>query len=180
MNDTQWPRFQVFLQEKIGAPHQDVGSVHAPDQEMALLNARDVFVRRPECVSLWVVPARSIFTRTAQELEEQGIGEQVEETREQTAQPETFYVFCKAKNAGTQTLAGDVEAVSPQQALQKAVKIFSGERPPFAWFIFPARLALKSEPADIESMFSPALEKTFRLVTDFHTHSAMRQIKEQR
>jgi ring-1,2-phenylacetyl-CoA epoxidase subunit PaaB len=69
MTDTQWRRFEVFVQEKVGEPYQNVGAVHAPDAEMALQNARDVFVRRPECVSLWVVPAEMIFAKTAQELE---------------------------------------------------------------------------------------------------------------
>jgi ring-1,2-phenylacetyl-CoA epoxidase subunit PaaB len=66
--DTQWPRFQVLLQEAEGKPHQDVGSVHAPDAEFALLNARDVFARRPACISMWVVPVEAIFSKTAEEL----------------------------------------------------------------------------------------------------------------
>src|SRR5215510_1998522 len=68
MTDTQWPRFIVFQQAKAGEPHQYAGSVHAPDAEMALMNARDVFVRRPACVSLWIVPAAMIFSKTAEEL----------------------------------------------------------------------------------------------------------------
>jgi ring-1,2-phenylacetyl-CoA epoxidase subunit PaaB len=66
--DTQWPRFEVFLQDREGSAHQDVGSVHAPDIDLALMNARDVFARRPRCTSLWVVPAEAITTRTQQEL----------------------------------------------------------------------------------------------------------------
>ena len=34
-----------------------VGSLHAPDAEMALRNARDLYTRRQEGVSIWVVPA---------------------------------------------------------------------------------------------------------------------------
>jgi len=39
MTDTQWHRFEVFVQEKAGEPHQNVGAVHAPDEEIALQNA---------------------------------------------------------------------------------------------------------------------------------------------
>lgn len=176
MDDTQWPRYQVFLQEKAGAPHQDAGSVHAPDQEMALLNARDVFVRRPECANLWVVPVWGIFSRTAQELQRQdldSIGDKPPKSL-----PETYYVFSKAKSAGTQTLVGTLEAVSPEQAMRKAVEEFSGMQPPYAWWVFPARLVLQNDPGDADSMFTPALDKTFRMATDFHTHTAMRQILE--
>ena len=37
-----------------------VGSLHAPDATMALRNARDVYTRRQEGVSLWVVKAADI------------------------------------------------------------------------------------------------------------------------
>ena len=64
----QWLPYQVFKQEREGAPFRNVGSVHAADAEMALLAARDVFARRPACNSLWVVPAAVILARTAEEL----------------------------------------------------------------------------------------------------------------
>ena len=172
MIDTQFPRYQVFLQEKPAAPHQDVGSVHAPDPEMALFNARDVFVRRPACVSLWVVPAEAIFSKTMEELEEWAPEEEVA-----TSPDELYCVFCKVKAAGTQTLAGKVSARTPSQALQKGIEVFSEGRKPFAWWVFPARLILESTPEDIDSMFTPAFDKPFRMATDFHTHTAMRAIK---
>ncbi|MBX7252345.1 MAG: hypothetical protein K1X50_10200, partial [Candidatus Promineofilum sp.] len=68
MND-QWPRYEVFKQERDGGPFRNVGSVHAPDAEMALLNARDVFARRPACRGLWVVPAAAIVAYTAGDAE---------------------------------------------------------------------------------------------------------------
>lgn len=60
MNDTQWETYEVFHQSKKGDPHISVGSVHAPDPEMALQMARDQFARRLKCVSLWVVRTKDI------------------------------------------------------------------------------------------------------------------------
>lgn len=60
MSDTQWQVYEVFHQSKRGEPHIHVGSVHAPDPEMALMLARDQFARRLDCVSLWVVPIDQI------------------------------------------------------------------------------------------------------------------------
>jgi ring-1,2-phenylacetyl-CoA epoxidase subunit PaaB len=176
MSDTQLPRYQVFLQEKPGLPHQDVGSVHAADPEMALLNARDVFVRRPECASLWVVPAEATFSRTRQQLAA-GLDPEPEAPSSQ-AGPETYYVTCKPRPAGTQTLLGQVQADSPSAALQTALQQFTLSPPPFAWWVFPARLVLSSDPAEADSLFEPALDKPFRLSTDFHTLTQMRQIRE--
>lgn len=56
----QWPIWEVFLQAKDGRPHEHAGSLHAPDAEMALQNARDVYSRRGEATSIWVVPSTAI------------------------------------------------------------------------------------------------------------------------
>ncbi len=59
-NDTQWPLWEVFIQANPGIPHKHAGSVHAADAETALMNARDVYTRRNEGMSIWVVPSISI------------------------------------------------------------------------------------------------------------------------
>lgn len=53
--------WEVFVQPRTGAPHEHAGNVHAHDAEMALQNARDVYGRRGQAVSLWVVPASAII-----------------------------------------------------------------------------------------------------------------------
>lgn len=55
-----WPLWEVFIQSKPGLSHKHVGSLHAPDAEMAIENARDVYTRRSEGISIWVVPAEVI------------------------------------------------------------------------------------------------------------------------
>jgi ring-1,2-phenylacetyl-CoA epoxidase subunit PaaB len=179
--DTQLPRYQVFLQEKAGGPYEDVGSVHAADPEMALQNARDVFVRRPETHSLWVAPAEAIYSRTAQELEVEertGVEPGTEpSTGERESSEKRYYVFCKARSAGTQTLVGEVQASSPGAALEQARGAFPARRSPFAWWVLPASQVFASRAEDVESMFAPAFTKPFRLATEFHTLTAMRTIK---
>jgi ring-1,2-phenylacetyl-CoA epoxidase subunit PaaB len=69
MNDQgrQWPLWEVFVRSKRGLSHQHVGSLHAPDGEMAVRNARDVFTRRQEGVSVWVVPSGEITASSPDE-----------------------------------------------------------------------------------------------------------------
>ena len=55
-----WPLWEVFVRQRRGLNHVHAGSVHAPDAETALQNARDVYLRRVEGVSIWVVPSREI------------------------------------------------------------------------------------------------------------------------
>jgi ring-1,2-phenylacetyl-CoA epoxidase subunit PaaB len=52
-----WPLWEVFVRAKRGLSHTHVGSLHAPDAETAVQNARDGYTRRAEGVSVWVVPS---------------------------------------------------------------------------------------------------------------------------
>lgn len=58
MND--WPLWEVFVRSQHGLAHRHVGSLHAPDSEMAMNNARDVYTRRNEGTSIWVVRSSEI------------------------------------------------------------------------------------------------------------------------
>jgi len=55
-----WPRWEVFLRARRGLSHGHVGSVHAADGETALQAARDLFTRRQEGISIWVVPSGQV------------------------------------------------------------------------------------------------------------------------
>ena len=60
MPDTQWEVYEVFHQKARGEQHVHVGSVHAPNPEMALVLAKEQYARRMACVNLWVVKASDI------------------------------------------------------------------------------------------------------------------------
>ena len=62
-----WPLWEVFVRARRGLSHVHVGSLHAPDAQMALRNARDVYTRRNEGVSIWVVPAAQITASSPDE-----------------------------------------------------------------------------------------------------------------
>jgi ring-1,2-phenylacetyl-CoA epoxidase subunit PaaB len=55
-----WPLWEVFIRSKSGLNHKHVGSLHATDAQMALENARDLYTRRNEGVSIWVVESKHI------------------------------------------------------------------------------------------------------------------------
>ena len=63
----QWPLWEVFIRSKRGLSHNHVGSLHAADASMALRMARDLYTRRQEGVSIWVVPAASITASSPDE-----------------------------------------------------------------------------------------------------------------
>ena len=60
MPQEMMPLWEVFIRPRTGLAHSHVGSVHASDEVMAVQAARDVYTRRGEGVSIWVVPSASI------------------------------------------------------------------------------------------------------------------------
>ena len=61
MSEKPMPLWEVFIRPRNGLAHKHVGSVHAADAVMALQAARDVYTRRGEGLSLWVVPSTAII-----------------------------------------------------------------------------------------------------------------------
>jgi ring-1,2-phenylacetyl-CoA epoxidase subunit PaaB len=62
-----WPLYEVFVRGKRGLNHVHVGSLHAPDDEMAIDAARDLYTRRNEGVSIWVVRSADITASSPDE-----------------------------------------------------------------------------------------------------------------
>lgn len=56
----EWPLWEVFVRPKAGLEHKHCGSLHAADARLALQLAREVYTRRQEGCSLWVVPSAAI------------------------------------------------------------------------------------------------------------------------
>jgi ring-1,2-phenylacetyl-CoA epoxidase subunit PaaB len=54
------PIWEVFIRSRNGLAHKHVGSLHAADPTLALQAARDLYTRRGEGLSIWVVPSTAI------------------------------------------------------------------------------------------------------------------------
>jgi ring-1,2-phenylacetyl-CoA epoxidase subunit PaaB len=65
----EWPLFEVFIRARSGLEHKHVGSVHAADTRMAIEHARDVYTRRQEGVSIWVVRSSDVTASDPGEAE---------------------------------------------------------------------------------------------------------------
>jgi ring-1,2-phenylacetyl-CoA epoxidase subunit PaaB len=66
---TDWPLWEIFIRSKQGLDHKHVGSLHAADAQMAIENARDVYTRRMEGISIWVVESKYIHASNPDEAE---------------------------------------------------------------------------------------------------------------
>lgn len=148
--------------------------MHATDPEHALLVARNVFVRRPSAVSLWVAPADRVLTVTQEEL--QG-GRREEASAAKDAQ--RFQVFCKTSHKQSLAFAdhqGEVRARSPWEALARAQETFAVATP-LAWMIVPEDAIVRTRDEDAPSWFDPARTKTYKQQSAYGTVSAAPRAK---
>jgi len=83
---TDWPLWEIFIRSKQGLDHKHVGSLHAADAAMAIENARDVYTRRMEGVSIWVVESKYITASNPEEA-----GELYEPAADKVYRHPTFY-----------------------------------------------------------------------------------------
>lgn len=171
MPDTQWPRFQVFEQPGEERPLIHAGSVHAPDREMALLIARDVFARRPERTTMWVVRAEALYARTKEELE----------SAPPSPDPGTdgpeylFHVFAKRTHKGVCVQVGQVQAQTAEGALAAALQAFPEEA--FLWWVFRDDAVVRSQEADRDALYGSSAGKDFRHESHYPVRTMMMALK---
>jgi len=70
VKQTEWQLWEIFIRSKQGLDHKHAGSLHAADAQMAIENARDVYTRRMEGVSIWVVESKYIHASSPDEAEQ--------------------------------------------------------------------------------------------------------------
>jgi len=169
----QWLKYEVFKQDRPGGVFRNVGSVHAPDAEMGLMNARDVFARRPACVALWVVADEAIVRRTAEELTSENsseIGSEGDDIQ--------YAVFSKQSQRQGMTYVdyvGEVGARSPEEAIRVAAETFN-ETPGIVWWACPIDAIIAGDPDDLPGL-TAATSKLFRLPNQYHTVFTMQKIR---
>lgn len=139
------------------------------------MNARDVFVRRPECASLWVVRADRILSKTEEELAHDPSW--LSNLPDSDDPTEPYCVFQKVGQKGVSRYVGEVEAPSPSHALKLALEQFA-KRSVQVWWVVPRRALHVTLTDDVESMFDQVWDKTdFRNQSEFPTVAWLKRIR---
>lgn len=86
MSNNNWHLYEVFIRSKNGLAHKHAGSVHAQDAETAILSARDLYTRRGEASSLWVIKSSDIIASDPSEA-----GELYDPSDDKIYRHSTFY-----------------------------------------------------------------------------------------
>jgi len=156
-----WPRWEVFVRRRGGLAHVHSESVHAPDAETALQNARDTYLRRVEGVGLWVIPAAAIARW------EEGDDEPVLPS-EPAGERRLWEAFIRHRRGATFLHAGSVAAGDAEEALSRAKAAYLPAASGGAVWVAPSVAVVAADPEEAATLFEPFADKGYRQAT-FYT-----------
>ena len=166
----QLETYEVFLQKREGQPFRHEGIVHAPDEELAWIFAKEQFSRRQTCTGLWIVKTENIFVSELTENEE-SVYDRYKEM--QCPKGEKFALFHMLKRGKQHVYAGTVVAENPTNAISCGKAEYSEEQVFNIWVVKEADLLISSE--EDKAMWLTVPEKTFR---EAYAYKASDKIKE--
>ncbi len=153
-----WPRWEAFVRQNGGLSHVHSESVHAPDAETALLNARDTYLRRVEGVSLWVTPTDQV-TRWESDAPK-------EMPRDIAPGPSGLWeVFVRHRRGLTHVHAGSMAATGPYDAIAKARRVYVTRDDGVSVWVVPASSVVATDPDQAKALFEPFADKDYRYPT---------------
>lgn len=155
----QWPRWEVFVRQRGALAHVHSESVHAPDAEEALQLARDVYTRRVEGTSLWVVPTAEVVAWEPEAAEADRSADEVD------AEPRSWEVFVRHRRGLAHLHAGSLWARGAGEALWRAREALVPDREGVSVWAFPSAAISAADPDDVDAFFEPFSWKRYRLAT---------------
>jgi len=159
----QLPTFEVFVLLREGSKFQHEGIVHAPDNEMAFLFAKEQYSRRQMCAGIWTIETPNIFVSDYSE-NKISIYDTVEVPS--TKGSEEYKIFHMLKRGKQHKFAGTVMANNEEHALQVAKAEFDISKPVLNVWVAKSSDFYESTDEDKE-IWNTLPEKTFREATDY-------------
>ena len=156
-----WPRWEAFVRQNGGLSHIYSESVHAPDAETALLNARDAYLRRVEGVSLWVAPADAV---TVWESD----SEDPVPTDGAPLESQLWEVFVRHRRGLAHVHAGSLNATGPGDAITRARKAYVTRDEGVSVWVLPSSAVYAADPVEAEALFQPFADKDYRYPTFYN------------
>ena len=174
----QFGTYEVFTQLKDNKPFFHTGNVHAPNEEMAFLFAKEQFSRRQTCTGLFVVDTRNVFVSPTTEGN-QSVYELVPEETESSGHREDFELFHMMKRGKQHEHIGSVEAASYEHALVLARPEFISEKPVYnIWVVRHEDILFSSEEDRI--LWNTLPEKQFRDAIAYKASDKLKAFKERK
>ena len=172
----QFETYECFIQVKDNKPFEHVGPVHAPNEEMAFLFAKEQYSRRGMfCNALCVVKTENIrvtdFTDDGRDIYDSFEGNATGDERD------SFEVFHLMKRGKQHKYAGNVMARDYDDALLAAKALYQTAKPVFNIWVVKSEHILASEEED-KDIWLTLKEKKYRDAIDYKAQDKIKAFKE--
>ncbi|GGG06392.1 phenylacetic acid degradation b [Pontibacter amylolyticus] len=175
----QFETYEAFHQKKESAAYTYVGPVHAPNEDVAFLFAKEQYSRRYACVGLWIVRTEHIQV-TPYVGDQENVYDmlRMEEPGERSAEAEAYEIFHLKKRGKAHTHAGRVMATSYQEALQEARKQFGEKGLIVNVWVVKSKHVLQSAEED-KDMWTTIPDKKYREAIAYKVMDKITKYKEE-
>lgn len=175
-NLDQFETYEAFVQVKDNKPFEHVGPVHAPNEEMAFLFAKEQYSRRGMfCNALCVIKTENIkasrFTDNAQDVYDTLTTEASGEEKE------SFELFHLMKRGKQHKYAGHVMARDYDDALAAAKALYQTGKPVFNIWVVKSEDILATDEED-QDIWETLKEKQYREAIDYRAQDRIKAFKE--
>lgn len=173
----QFETYEAFVQVKDNRPFEHVGPVHAPNEEMAFLFAKEQYSRRGMfCNALCVIKTENIkasrFTDNAQDVYDTLTTEASGEEKE------SFELFHLMKRGKQHKYAGHVMARDYDDALAAAKALYQTGKPVFNIWVVKSEDILATDEED-QDIWETLKEKQYREAIDYRAQDKIKAFKEE-
>ncbi|HEU5292303.1 MAG TPA: phenylacetic acid degradation b [Cyclobacteriaceae bacterium] len=172
----QFGTYEVFVQPKDGKPFQHEGIVHAPDLEMGFVLAKEAFTRRFTCVSLYVTDTRNVYVSPMTDGTVSAY-DFVHDVEPQSGEKTSYEIYHLLKRGKQHQHMGTVQAVTPQEAMLEAKKVFKTDK--VAFNIWAVRTSdIRFTTPEEKELWLTLPEKKFRDAADYKGGDKLKEFLE--
>ncbi|MFC6998707.1 phenylacetic acid degradation b [Rufibacter roseus] len=152
--------FEVFHQKKEGLPFTYVGPVHAADEEIAFLFAKEQYSRRAMCSGMWIASTEHVFVSGYAD-DSTSVYDTMPSVYVTPEGPEQSYeIFHLKKRGKAHQHVCTVTARSSEHALEVARQTLNPAPPVVSVWIIPSIHVLRQE--EDRDMWATTPEKKYR------------------
>ena len=176
-NLDQFETYEVFVQVKEGKPHQHEGIVHAPNNEMAFLFAKEQFSRRGTCTGISVCKTEDVVVTPTTD-NGKNVYDEFEPNNTDLGEYEKYEVFHMFRRGKQHQHVGHVEASSFSEAYSKARALYNSEKVVLnVWLIKADHMLFIDE--NYRDIWYTLSEKQFREATSYRALDKIKKFKEE-
>ncbi|WP_339701709.1 phenylacetic acid degradation b [uncultured Roseivirga sp.] len=173
----QFETYEAFIETKEGKPFEHAGPVHAPNEEMAFLFAKEQFSRRGMfCNALCVVKTENIKVSDYTDNNEDVYN--LVTNKPTGVERDSFEIFHLAKRGKQHKYEGSVMAKDYEDALAQAKEDFQSDKPVFNIWVVKSEHILASDEED-RDIWDTLKEKKYRDAIDYKAGDKIKAFKEQ-